>query len=48
MLSCCLKCNNKKKKKKKKNTEIINLKVSATSNGRIVVLSKCATGIKKS
>ena len=41
MLSYCLKC--------KKNTESINPKVSATSNGRTMVLSKCATcGSKKS
>ena len=41
MLSYCLKC--------KKNTESINPKVSATSNGRTMVLSKCAIcGSKKS
>ena len=33
----------------KKNTETINLKVSATSNGRAMILSKCATyGSRKS
>ena len=37
MLSCCLKC-----KKKKKNTDSINPKVSASSNGRTMILSKCA------
>ena len=43
MLSYCLKC-----KKKKKNTESIDPKVSATSNGRTMILSKCATcGSKK-
>ena len=36
MLSYCLKC---KKKKKKKN---IDPKVSATSNGQTMILSKCA------
>ena len=46
MLSYCLKC---KKKKKKKNTENINPKVSASSNGRTMILSKCAIcGSKKS
>ena len=41
MLSCCLKC--------KRNTESINPKVSATSNGRTMVLFKCAIcGSKKS
>ena len=46
MLSYCLKC---KKKKKKKNTESIEPKASATSNGRTMVLSKCAIcGSKKS
>ena len=41
MLSYCLKC--------KQNTESINPKVSATSNGRTMVLSKCAVcGSKKS
>ena len=45
MLSYCLKC----KKKKKKNTESINPKVSKTSNGKTMVLSKCAIcGSKKS
>ena len=34
MKSCCLKC--------RKNTENINAKVSNTSNGRTMVLSKCA------
>ena len=32
----------KKKKKKKKNTESINVVISKTSNGRIMILSKCA------
>ena len=37
------------KKKKKKNTENINPKVSASSNGRVMILSKSAIcGIKKS
>ena len=41
MLSYCLKC--------KKNTESINPRVSTTSNGRTMILSKCATcGCKKS
>ena len=41
MLSYCLKC--------KKNTESINPRVSATSNGRTMILSKCAIcGSKKS
>ena len=41
MLSYCLKCN--------KNSESINPKVSATSNGRKMALSKCAIcGSKKS
>ena len=41
MLSYCLKC--------KKNTESIDLKVSATSNGRTIILLKCAIyGSKKS
>ena len=31
-----------KKKKKKKNTERIDPKVSATSNGKSMILSKCA------
>ena len=34
MLSYCLKC--------KKNTEIINPKVLKTTNGKIMILSKCA------
>ena len=34
MLSYCLKC--------KKNTESVNPRVSATSNGRTMILSKCA------
>ena len=37
MLSYCLKC-----KKKKDNTESINPKVSATSNGKTMILSNCA------
>ena len=41
MLSYCLKC--------KKNTESINPKVSKTSNGKTMVLSKCdICGSKKS
>ena len=41
MLSCCLKC--------KKNTESINPKVSKTTNGKTMILSKCAIcGTKKS
>ena len=41
MLSCCLKC--------KKNTEKINPRVSKTSNGKTMLLSKCAPcGSKKS
>ena len=41
MLSYCFKC--------KKNTESVNLKVSATSNGRTMILSNCAIcGSKKS
>ena len=41
MKSYCLKC--------RKNTEDINLRVSNTSNGRTMVLSKCAAcGSKKS
>ena len=41
MLSYCLKC--------KKNTESINPRVSATNNGRTMILSKCAIcGNKKS
>ena len=46
MLSYCLKC---QKKKNKENTENINPKVSASSNGRTMILSKCAIcGSKKS
>ena len=42
MLSYCLKC-------KKKNTESINPKVSKTTNGKTMILSKCAIcGSKKS
>ena len=42
MLSHCLKCKNK-------NTESINAKISATWNGKTMVLSKCAIcGSKKS
>ena len=45
MGSYCLKC----KKKKKKKTENIDIKISSTSNGRAMMLSKCAIrGIKKS
>ena len=41
MLSYCLKC--------KKNTESINPKVSKTTNGKTMILSKCAIcGSKKS
>ena len=41
MLSYCLKC--------KKNTESINPKISATSNNKTMILSKCAIcGTKKS
>ena len=41
MLSYCLKC--------KKNTESINPKVSKTTNGKTMILSKCTIcGIKKS
>ena len=44
MLSYCLKC-----KKKKKNTERLNPKVSKTTNGKTMILSKCAIcGSKKS
>ena len=44
MLSYCLKC-----KKKKKSTESIDPKVSAASNGKATILSKCAIcGSKKS
>ena len=47
MLSYCLKC--KKKKQKKKSTESIDPKVSATSNGKTIILSKCAIcGSKRS
>ena len=43
MLSYYLKC------KKKKNTESVNPRVSVTSNGRTMILSKCAIcGSKKS
>ena len=35
MESCCLKC-------KKKNTKNIDSEVSSTSNGRVMMLSKCA------
>ena len=35
MLSYCLKC--------KKNTKSINPKVSKTTNGKTIILSKCAT-----
>ena len=42
MLSYCLKC-------KKKNTESINARVSKTTNGKTMILSKCAIcGSKKS
>ena len=45
MLSYCLKCKNKQKK----NTESIDPKVSATSNGKTMKLSKCGIcGSKKS
>ena len=44
MLPYCLKC---KKKKKKKNTESIDPKFSATSNGKTMTLSKCAICISK-
>ena len=38
-----------KKKKKKKNTANIDLKISITSNGKAMILSKCAIcGSKKS
>ena len=41
MVSYCLKC--------KKNTESINPKISGTSNGKTMILSKCAIcGAKKS
>ena len=40
MLPYCLKC--------KRNTESINPKISATSNGKTMILSKCAIyGAKK-
>ena len=39
MLPYCLKC---KRKKKEKNTESIDPKISTTSNGRTMILSKCA------
>ena len=49
MLSYCLKCKKKKKQTKKKQTQNIDPKVSATSNARIMILSKCAIcGSKKS
>ena len=38
MLSYCLKC--------KKNTESINPKVSKTTNGKTIILSKCAIYVK--
>ena len=42
MLAYCLKC-------KKKNTESINPKVSKTTNGKMMILSKCAIcGSKRS
>ena len=45
MPSYCLKC----KKKKKKNTESINPRVLKISNGKTMILSKCAIcGSKKS
>ena len=40
MLPYCLKCN-------KKNTESIDPKVSATSNDRTMILSKCAKSVLK-
>ena len=41
MQSCCLKC--------KKHTKNINPQVSSTSNGKVMILSKCAIcGSKKS
>ena len=40
MLSYCLKC-------KKKNTESINPRVSKTSNGKTMMLSKCAICVSK-
>ena len=39
MLPYCLKC--------KKNTESIDTKVSATNNGRTMILSKCAICVSK-
>ena len=42
MLSYCLKC-----KKRKKNTESINPKISATSNGKTMILSRCAIVMPK-
>ena len=39
MLSCCLKC--------RKNTENINSAVSQTSNGKTMILSKCAICVCK-
>ena len=39
MLSQCLKC--------KKNTESVNPRVSATSNGRTMILSKCVICVSK-
>ena len=48
MLSYCLKCKKIKNKKKNKQTESIDPKVSTTSNGRTMILSKCAIcGSKK-
>ena len=48
MESYCLKCK-KKKKKKKKNTENIYPEILSASNGKAMVLSKCAIcGSKKS
>ena len=45
MESICLKC----KKKKKKNTENTDPEISNTSNGKAMILSKCAIcGSKKS
>ena len=41
MESCCLKC--------KKHTKYINPQVSSTSNGKVMIISKCAIcGSKKS
>ena len=39
MLSYCLKC--------EKNTKSIDPNVSATSNGKIMILSKCAISVSK-